>query len=195
MIKNALPYTGNEPYDTEADSKYTLYGGTQVIQTRKFGNSRVLGLVSRTAFVTTKGNLVRDILYPRPNKFRFYQDSLKFILFMGLIAVAGFLATLPLMINQGYEYHEIIDRSLDLITITVPPALPAAMTAGTAFALSRLKRRRIYCISPPRVNVSGRVNLMVFDKTGTLTEDGLTVFGFRGTENAVIRQKQQAIFG
>jgi cation-transporting ATPase 13A2 len=47
------------------------------------------------------------------------------------------------------------------------------MTAGTAFAISRLKKKRIYCISPPRVNVSGRVNLMVFDKTGTLTEDGL----------------------
>jgi P-type E1-E2 ATPase len=47
------------------------------------------------------------------------------------------------------------------------------MTAGTAFAISRLKRRKIFCISPPRVNVSGRVNLMVFDKTGTLTEDGL----------------------
>lgn len=47
------------------------------------------------------------------------------------------------------------------------------MTAGTVFALSRLKKKRIYCISPPRVNVAGRVNLMVFDKTGTLTEDGL----------------------
>ena len=47
------------------------------------------------------------------------------------------------------------------------------MTAGTVFALSRLKQKKIYCISPPRVNVAGRVNLMVFDKTGTLTEDGL----------------------
>ncbi len=121
-----------------------------------------------------KGNLVRDILYPRPNKFKFYQDSLKFILFMGLIAIAGFLGTLPLMLKQpNLDTEEIIDRSLDLITITVPPALPAAMTAGAAFAIARLKRRKIYCISPPRVNVSGRVNLMVFDKTGTLTEDGL----------------------
>jgi cation-transporting P-type ATPase 13A2 len=108
---------------------------------------------------------------------------------MGIIAIAGFLATLPIMIEQNYALFEIIDRSLDLITITVPPALPAAMTAGTAFALSRLKRRKIFCISPPRVNVSGRVNLMVFDKTGTLTEDGLQVFGFRGTESAVIHHK------
>ncbi len=72
-----------------------------------------------------------------------------------------------------------IDKSLDLITITVPPALPAAMTIGTIFTIYRLKAKKIYCISPPRVNVSGRVNLMVFDKTGTLTEEGLQVFGFR----------------
>ena len=69
------------------------------------------------------------------------------------------------------------------------------MTAGTAFALSRLKRRKIYCISPPRVNVAGRVNLMVFDKTGTLTEDGLQVFGFRGVENAIVSKKPQSVFG
>ena len=56
------------------------------------------------------------------------------------------------------------------------------MTVGTVFAINRLKRNKIYCISPPRVNVSGRVNLMVFDKTGTLTEDGLQVFGYRGVE-------------
>lgn len=120
-----------------------------------------------------KGNLVRDILYPRPNKFKFYTDSLKFIGFMGIIALAGFLSTLPLMVKQGISTFGIVDRSLDLVTITVPPALPAAMTAGTAFAISRLRKRKIFCISPPRVNVSGRVNLMVFDKTGTLTEDGL----------------------
>jgi cation-transporting ATPase 13A3/4/5 len=98
VIKNALPFT-NDIYDPVADQKYTLYGGTKVIQTRTFGNSKVLGLVIRTAFVTTKGNLVRDILYPKPNKFKFYQDSLKFIFGMGILAVIGFLSTLKFMID------------------------------------------------------------------------------------------------
>jgi len=172
VIKNSLPLT-NDVYSPESDSKYTLYGGTKIIQTRQFGNSKVLGLVIRTAFVTTKGNLVRDILYPKANKFQFYRDSLIFIGGMALIAIAGFFASLPAMIAQEYTVGDIIKRSLDLITITVPPALPAAMTIGTVFAMNRLKKHKIFCISPPRVNVSGRVNLMVFDKTGTLTEDGL----------------------
>ena len=66
----------------------------------------------------------------------------------------------------------------------MPPALPAAMTVGTVFALNRLQKQKIFCISPPRINVSGRVNFMVFDKTGTLTEDGLQVYGFRPVKNS-----------
>ena len=88
-----------------------------------------------------------------------------------------------------------IDRSLDLITITVPPALPAAMTVGTVLSISRLKKCKIFCISPPRVNISGRVNVMVFDKTGTLTEDGLQVYGFRGVEDAQVHSKKSTFFG
>ena len=33
VIKNSLPFT-NDVYSPEQDSKYTLYGGTKVIQTR-----------------------------------------------------------------------------------------------------------------------------------------------------------------
>jgi cation-transporting ATPase 13A3/4/5 len=108
---------------------------------------------------------------------------------MGILAVIGFFSTLPFMLDQGYDTAAIVDRSLDLFTITVPPALPAAMTIGTVFAINRLKKKRIYCISPPRINVSGRVNLMVFDKTGTLTEDGLQVYGFRGINKAIIKEE------
>lgn len=58
---------------------------------------------------------------------------------MGFLAIIGFLCTLPFMIKQGYDVATIVDRSLDLVTITVPPALPAAMTVGTVFAINRLK--------------------------------------------------------
>ena len=102
---------------------------------------------------------------------------------MACIAVLGFCSTLPTMLRSKISPGEMVDRSLDLITITVPPALPAAMTIGIVFAIGRLKKKKIFCISPERVNIAGRVSLMVFDKTGTLTEDGLQVYGFRGLEN------------
>jgi cation-transporting ATPase 13A3/4/5 len=130
--------------------------------------------------VTTKGALVRDILYPKETKFKFYQGSLIFVAAMAVVGVVGFLATLPQLIKLGTTTDDLVDKSLDLITITVPPALPAAMSVGVAFAIQRLKRSQIFCISPPRVNVCGMVQIMVFDKTGTLTEDGLQILGLRG---------------
>lgn len=161
--------------------KYTLFSGTKIIQTRSFGDQKVYGLVIRTGFVTTKGSLVRDILYPKDAHFKFYRDSLIFVGAMALVGILGFISTLPKLIAMGTEVDVLIDKSLDLITITVPPALPATMSVGVAFAISRLKKSKIFCISPPRVNVSGRIQIMVFDKTGTLTEDGLEILGVRGT--------------
>jgi len=68
---------------------------------------------------------------------------------------------------MGASWQKILLRFVDLVTVAVPPALPVAMTIGTSFALSRLKQRRVFCISPPRVNVAGRLNCIGFDKTGT----------------------------
>ena len=94
-------------------------------------------------------------------------------------AIVGIIISIPRNIVQGIDPTEIVLRSLDVFTITIPPALPAAMTVGTIFALARLKKAKIFCISPNRVNVAGKVETFVFDKTGTLTEDGLTTKGFR----------------
>ena len=118
-------------------------------------------MVTRTGFVTTKGALVRDILYPKATKFKFYQDSLVFVGAMAIVAVVGFFATLPWLIENELESEDgvenLIDKSLDLITITVPPARPATMSVGVSFAIQRLKKQKLFCISPPRVNVSGRI--------------------------------------
>lgn len=72
---------------------------------------------------------------------------------------------------------KIVVESLDLITIAVPPALPAAMSVGRMYAQKRLQKQNIYCISPRSINVSGSIDCVCFDKTGTLTEDGLDMYG------------------
>ncbi|CAG8505217.1 11733_t:CDS:10, partial [Scutellospora calospora] len=91
----------------------------------------------------------------------------------------GALAMVVRTGKLGVNSVIIIVRALDLITIVVPPALPATMSIGTNFAIGRLKKEGIFCISPTRVNVGGKLNAMCFDKTGTLTEDGLDVLGVR----------------
>lgn len=55
-------------------------------------------------------------------------------------------------------------KALDLITIVIPPALPAALTVGKLYAQNRLQARRIYCINSRIINVAGSINCVCFDK-------------------------------
>ena len=179
VIKSPLsqPEDLDEAYDVEVHKRNTLFNGTRVVQTRNYENSKVLALVVRTGFSTSKGDLVRSILFPKPMDFKFHQDSLKFILFLFVVALFGMTYGIVILANKGVDVRDIVIRALDIITIVVPPALPAAMTVGTVYAQNRLKKKQIYCISPPRIPIGGKLKLVCFDKTGTLTEDGLDLWG------------------
>ncbi len=172
VVKTAIPKQENTRYSA-ADTAYTLYSGTRVVSTR----GRVWAVAFGTGFSTSKGSLIKSLLYPKPTKFKFYSDSLRFIGALSLIALGGVVYSFYLFWSRGATVSDMITRSLDIITIVVPPALPVAMAMGTSFAVKRLKRSSIYCISPIRVNVGGKVNQLCFDKTGTLTEEGLDVVG------------------
>ncbi|KAI0219960.1 putative cation-transporting ATPase 13A3 [Lamellibrachia satsuma] len=171
------PSEANEVYSPEIHKRHTLFSGTQVIQTRYYGDSKVKAIVVRTGFSTAKGELVRSILFPKPIGFKFYQDAMKFILFLCCIATFGMIYSITMLLIQGVHVSKVILRALDIITVVVPPALPAAMTVGTVYAQNRLKKAGIFCISPPRINICGKLKLICFDKTGTLTEEGLDMWG------------------
>lgn len=66
---------------------------------------------------------------------------------------------------------KIIVESLDLITIAVPPALPAAMTVGSFYAQKRLEQKNIYCISPRSITIAGSINCVCFDKVKSIYID------------------------
>jgi cation-transporting ATPase 13A2 len=176
VTKVALPDTEGEDeevFSFKEHSKHVLYCGTQVLQTRYYGGKHVQAVVLRTAYSTLKGQLVRSIMYPKPVDFRFTKDLFKFVGFLACIAGVGFIYTITIMILRGSVVKKIILRSLDIITIVVPPALPAAMSIGIIAAQMRLRAKQIFCISPSTINTCGAINTVCFDKTGTLTEDGL----------------------
>ena len=132
---------------------------------------------TRTGYLTSKGDLVRSILYPPPVDFQFEKDSYKFIVILALIATVGMVYTLAKMVIDGEDATDIILEVFDLITIVVPPALPAAMTIGIVLANQRLLPKNIFCISPRTINVAGTTDCVCFDKTGTITEDGMDMWG------------------
>eukprot|EP00049_Salpingoeca_infusionum_P012298 m.223966 g.223966 ORF g.223966 m.223966 type:complete len:1274 (-) comp15146_c0_seq2:2266-6087(-) len=171
----------HETYSVAKHKAHTIFRGTTVLQTR---TPAVLAMALRTGFNTTKGQLIRSIIFPKPTQFKFYQDGLRFVMVLSIIAVAGFIYTAIVLNMRDVAIGKIISRGLDIITTVVPPALPAAMTIGTMYSIMRLKKQKIICVSPPRVNVGGKVKLCCFDKTGTLTEDGLRLAGINPVANA-----------
>ncbi|XP_066493188.1 polyamine-transporting ATPase 13A2 isoform X1 [Tiliqua scincoides] len=186
VMKTPLPEgpPGASPvYSPEEHKRHTLFCGTRVIQARSYVGTEVLALVTRTGFCTEKGDLISSILYPKPVNFKFYKDAMKFVLFLAVLAGVGTTYSIFILIRNQVPIGQIVLRALDVITVVVPPALPAAMTVGTIYAQSRLKKRGIFCISPPRINLCGKVCLVCFDKTGTLTEDGLDIWGVVPQEN------------
>ncbi|KAJ3989971.1 P-type ATPase [Lentinula detonsa] len=173
--------------------KSFIYGGTKVVRIRASvsGNDSqgrpALAVVTRTGFDTTKGALVRSMLFPKPIGFKFYRDSVRFIGVLAAIAMLGFSISAVRFVRIGLKWQTILIRALDLITVVVPPALPATLSIGTSFAIARLKKHGIYCISPSRINVAGKINVCCFDKTGTLTEDGLDILGVRPLDRNDLR--------
>lgn len=184
VTKTALP-SGPKTYSPTTHKMHTLFAGTHVVQARYYSGQLILALVVRTGFLTAKGGMVRSILYPKPLNIKFYWDSLKFILLLSILAGVGFVYTiLVLQLRKSrYEVSETIFRAFDIITTIVPPSLPAAITIGTVYAVNRLKKNKIYCISPQRVNLCGKVKLVCFDKTGTLTEESLDLLGVQPVSN------------
>eukprot|EP00106_Octopus_bimaculoides_P016200 XP_014783642.1 PREDICTED: probable cation-transporting ATPase 13A3 [Octopus bimaculoides] len=180
VLKTPLPYptqthNTNEKFKMDDHSRHVLFCGTRVIQTRYYENQRVQAVILRTGFSTTKGELTRSILFPKPIDINLTKDTYVFILILSVLALMEFIYTIVIMVQNGVHGGLIAIRALDLITIAIPPALPAALTVGTVFAQARLKKASVYCISPSNINICGNLDVICFDKTGTLTEDGLNL--------------------
>ncbi|KAK9302311.1 hypothetical protein QLX08_005724 [Tetragonisca angustula] len=192
VTKTPLP-SHHVLYDSKDCSHHTMYSGTTIIQTRSYNGRPVLARVIRTGFRTSKGSLVAAILYPPPADFKFDQDSYKFIGILAVIATCGFIYTIVTKASRGITAGDIAIKALDIITIVIPPALPAAMTVGKLYAQVRLKRAQIYCINNRVINVSGSINCVCFDKTGTLTEDGLDMWGIVPCTNGILGEAERTI--
>jgi len=55
------------------------------------------------------------------------------------VNIPGMVYCTYVYIKRGADISMILLRTLDIITIVVPPALPAAMTVGTVYAQVKLE--------------------------------------------------------
>lgn len=79
-------------------AKHFLFSGTKIIRARRPQEGHddeavALAIVIRTGFNTTKGALIRSMLFPKPSGFKFYKDAFRYISVMAGIAGIGFVAS------------------------------------------------------------------------------------------------------
>uniref|UniRef100_UPI00358EB84B polyamine-transporting ATPase 13A2-like isoform X2 n=1 Tax=Myxine glutinosa TaxID=7769 RepID=UPI00358EB84B len=166
---------GQMTYSCDTHRRNTLLCGTTLLATH--GSHSPIAVVTRTGFCTTKGELICSMIRPRQPNLRFHQDAMKFVLVLAALAALGDIYAI-VVLNRFHEGPwTLVLKMLDLVTIAVPPALPAALTVGSVYAQARLHKQGIYCVSLPRINLAGRVQMCCFDKTGTLTSEGLEICG------------------
>lgn len=107
LTDDALNYLDLSAPSVHPDvAKHFLFSGTKVIRARRPQNVEddegiALAIVVRTGFLTTKGALVRSMLFPKPSGFRFYRDSFRYISVMAFIAVLGFAASFANFLRLG----------------------------------------------------------------------------------------------
>jgi len=188
--KNPL-LENNHTFTSLGSQQCLLFSGSFCIKTN--AHERCLGLVYQIGFHTYKGQIAKELIYMKGKRFSFLEDSFKYILVLLVIAVMGFLITLYPMIMYGYPLIDIIVRGLELLTIAIPPALPAAMETGIEYSINRLRNQKISSIHPQKINIVGKINFIAFDKTGTLTEDGLDIFGYQMAKNQKFEELKKEI--
>ncbi|XP_069170169.1 probable cation-transporting ATPase 13A4 isoform X1 [Procambarus clarkii] len=162
-------------FNGEEHRHHLLYSGTHVLQVR--GATHLPALVISTGFYTTRGELVRSILFPKPIDFHFYKDFLKLLVVFLVLGVAAMTWSFFIWISVQASWDEVLLNSLDLITFVVPPILPATITAINVWAQHRLKQQGIFSLSSNYISLAGSIDVVCFDKTGTLTEDDLALAG------------------
>ncbi|KAM3931840.1 putative cation-transporting ATPase 13A4 [Leptodactylus fuscus] len=181
VTKTHLPHGDDtmpwKKYSGEDYKRHVLFCGTEVIRTESSAQGPARAVVLRTGFNTTKGDMVRSILYPKPLNFKWHRDVRWFYIFLMCLGFIGLIYAVTIYVQRKVPAGRIIIESAVLIVCAVSPVIPAALMVGVLYAKRRLRKKHIYCISPDRINMCGQLNLFCFDKTGTLTEDGLDLMG------------------
>uniref|UniRef100_T1KHN6 Cation-transporting ATPase n=1 Tax=Tetranychus urticae TaxID=32264 RepID=T1KHN6_TETUR len=191
ISKVALTDDPNVLYSPNTHKKNTLFCGTEIIHVQSSDKIHVKALVVRTGYSTTKGELVRNILYPKPVNFQLKQDLIKCMILFFILGIPSMAYTAYIFVSYGASLYDTIIIVVDIATFLVPPLLPAVMTSINGYAQKRLRKADIFCLDTNFINAGGSIDMVCFDKTGTLTEDSIDIAGVVPSSNGLFGRPER----
>lgn len=172
IVKTSFDNTSTSIYDSHHHKHHSIFAGTTVLldSDDKTDQPRPLALVIKTGSYTMKGELLRDILYGKPHKFKFDVEVNFVLLILLSYAIFGFSMTIYFLNSDalyGFFY------AIYVVAATIPPLLPTVFIVAEGIAAERLYSKGVVVSDSHRILMAGKVRVAFFDKTGTLTEQGL----------------------
>ncbi|CAE8657758.1 unnamed protein product, partial [Polarella glacialis] len=132
-------------------------------------------LATNIGALTTRGQLIRMVLFPASVKFK-YNDQLPVV--YGIMSV--YAAILVFVLLFATDLGSAVATYLAVlctVAMTLNPRLPVSMVMGQSVSAGRLEDPngpyQIKCLQPGRIPIAGKISTMVFDKTGTITKGGM----------------------
>ncbi|KAJ3105762.1 hypothetical protein HDU97_007582 [Phlyctochytrium planicorne] len=182
VVKTPVPNEEGVRFRKEEGRHHCLFAGCHVLETQPARRGDpVLAIVSSTGATTSKGRLVRDILYPGQVSFVF-TEHLKIV--VPTLMIWGLLMLLASVAMIGSQGVDSWFYGMFTISQVLSPLLPAVLVIGQSVASERLAARGILCVDLDRITLAGKVKVFCFDKTGTLTKEGLNFIGIQSVHHS-----------
>ncbi len=171
MHKTQLPAT--EAQFSETEKGHLLYSGTTCLTSESIDDPSkpALAMVYQTGFNTSKGLLIRSIMFNNPGLYQFEKDGNWFLLYLIIISICFIIIyyIIAYTDEEKPEFKDVGLPSVDIMLCMVPPGLTLCLGIGVQYAQGRLALRKITALKGRLINASGRMKVVLFDKTGTLT--------------------------
>ncbi|KAG6833024.1 hypothetical protein H0H87_012282 [Tephrocybe sp. NHM501043] len=180
----------SENLDVDGSHKNAvLFSGTKILQAGtssellapvKTPDGGCLGVVLRTGFGTSQGQLVRTMIFSTERVSANNLESFLFIGFLLIFAIAASWYVWVKGIERDLKKSKLLLDCVLIITSVVPPELPMELSLAVNASLVALSKFAIFCTEPFRIPFAGRVDVCCFDKTGTITAEDLVLEGVVG---------------
>ena len=166
------------------DAPDSLFSGSRIVGYLNEGED-LLALVINTGYSTSKGRVFCKAAIPDKYNYTVQEDEVTYFKFLFGIGVLSFvIAMLLFTFGRNYlaDHVHAVFVSLRLVTLSIPPSLPLAITMAHILSSRRLENQQIVCRNYRRIYVGGRISCVVFDKTGTLTKGSRYLIGYLTTD-------------